>query len=127
MHSEDGRVFFYTHWDGHKLPVIAQDALRRRERWDDAPYLSRIVFSHMIKGHLMEETGYGISLGICDNSYPLLVIDTDAKQIRFEDGPGIYSSSKAAIGKSLSFEEFCALDLSGSDPWQVISNLPTKN
>jgi hypothetical protein len=128
MHSEQGRIFFYTHWDGYKLPKTVQAALKRGEgRWNDPAYLGRIVFSQMISGHLMEETGYGISLVIPDNSYPLLVIDADAKQVCFEDGPGVYSSKKAAIGKSLSFEAFCALDLScGDDPWEVIADLPQK-
>lgn len=125
MKDGESRIYFYTHWNGYELPSIAQEGLRRgKGRWNDAPYLARIVFCAMVKGDEDGETGYGISSGICDNSYPLLVIDTDEQQIRFEDANGIYSSSKGAIGKSFSFEEFCNINFIDRQQWNAVARLP---
>ena len=56
------KIYFYTHWDGSDLPRILRQALiRGKGRWDDEPYLARIIFSEMIKDNILEETGYGIS------------------------------------------------------------------
>lgn len=62
--TEDGQtgVFLYTHWDGNQLPTTLAHALRRGEsRWDDAPYLARVIFTDMVRGQLDELTGFGIS------------------------------------------------------------------
>jgi hypothetical protein len=55
------QVCLYTHWRGSELRAILKSALRRRQRWDDAPYLARIIFCEMIKGDEAAETGFGIS------------------------------------------------------------------
>jgi hypothetical protein len=67
-------VFLYSHWGGYELPEVVRRALARRERWDDAPYLARIVFDTMIGGHQGGETGFGISTRIPDNEYDLIVL-----------------------------------------------------
>lgn len=57
-----GELYFYTHWDGYKLHEILQSALERgKDRWDDTPYLARIIFSEMIQHNIKDNTGYGIS------------------------------------------------------------------
>jgi hypothetical protein len=70
--DEDRRVYLYTHWYGDQLPLIVQNAIRRRERWDDPPYLSRIIFSEMIgdEKNLKDSMGFGIDVSICDTNYP---------------------------------------------------------
>ena len=54
-------LYLYTHWGAESLPAVVASALDRgRGRWDDEEYLNRIVFSEMIQGYVMEETGFGI-------------------------------------------------------------------
>lgn len=58
----DDYIHLYQHWDGDNLPIKVQTALRRGiTRWGDAPYIARIIFTDMIRDHLDETTGYGIS------------------------------------------------------------------
>ena len=71
-------VFLYTHWSGYELPATLKAALDRVPgRWSDSPYLARAIFCQMIGTgeELMEETGFGISATMGDNSYPLLIVD----------------------------------------------------
>lgn len=77
----DSSVFLYTHWDGHKLPSILHRALSRRARWNDGPYLSRIIFSEMIRDNIDEDTGYGIWSSEMDNEHPVLVVDIDKQEV----------------------------------------------
>ena len=85
--TEVGRgVFLYTHWDGATLPHTVKLALTRGTgRWDDAPYLTRIIFCEMVRGDLDGDTGYGISATQLDNGRPIIVIDTENKKISFEN------------------------------------------
>lgn len=83
-------VFLYTHWGGTELPQTVQAALKRgRERWNDAPYLARIVFCEMVKGVEMDLTGYGISSYIDDNQVgrPIIVLDPDTHRLGFAPEP----------------------------------------
>lgn len=69
-------VYLYTHWDGYELPQTLAKALKRgRERWDDAPYLARIIFCEMVQGQEGSNEGYGIWDSICDNEHPILEVD----------------------------------------------------
>lgn len=57
----DLSVALYTHWDGTNLPETVAKALTRgKDRWNDAPYLTRIIFSEMVQGSVLDTTGYGI-------------------------------------------------------------------
>lgn len=79
-------VFFYTHWAGTELPKTVGDALARSEdRWDDGPYLARIIFEEMIKDDIGSNTGYGISTVEMDPEHPLIVVDVE-RQTVFRDG-----------------------------------------
>lgn len=61
-------VHLYTHGGGWRLMEDVLRALRRRERWDDAEYLARIVLCEMILGReknverVSAETGFGIGV-----------------------------------------------------------------
>lgn len=79
-------VYFYTHWNGTELPVTLQNALiRGRDRWDDEAYLARIIFSEMIQGAVLSETGFGISLNIQDNEHPIITVDMKLQSVRFNN------------------------------------------
>lgn len=82
------RVYFYTHWRGSEIRDVVRTALERRQRWNDIPYLARIVFSTLIDGDVGGETGFGVSTGICDNSHPILVLDGPTQTVFFEDSDG---------------------------------------
>jgi len=80
--GEEGKIFLYTHWDGCALPKILQDALiRGRGRWNDEAYLTRIIFSEMIKDSLLEDTGYGISLYAPDANHTHIYVNVDANMV----------------------------------------------
>lgn len=59
--SDELSVALYTHWAGSDAPQTLANALSRGQgRWNDPTYLTRIIFSEMIKDEVLEETGYGI-------------------------------------------------------------------
>lgn len=73
-------IFFYTHWAGSELPDTLAGALDRgRGRWDDEAYLARIIFSQMVDGDTLSDTGYGIAPYQPDNEHPILVVDARLK------------------------------------------------
>ena len=104
-------VVLYTHWYGTELPDYVHAGLSRRERWEDAPYLARIIFCQMLKGEegsLESTTGYGISTGLCDNEYPVLVLDCTTQRIasRKEEE---YRKGPVREPEGLTFAEYCKL------------------
>ena len=82
------RVYLYTHWDGYELPELVRMALARRQRWNDAPYLTRILFCTLVAGAEKDETGFGISTEICDNEHPIIIVDCDKQIVTIEAEPG---------------------------------------
>lgn len=75
-------VYLYTHWSGAELPEIVRVALAKRWRWNDAPYLTRIIFNEL-QGDDRGETGFGISPTIGDNQYDIVVVDVEAQTVAF--------------------------------------------
>lgn len=73
--SVDGGVYLYTHSDGDNVPFVLKSVLRRRVRWDDTQYLTRIIFDELTMGHRGDETGYGISSFVGDGSDRVLMVD----------------------------------------------------
>lgn len=87
IEASGGTIYFYTHWDGYKLPETLANALDRSEdRWNDDPYLARIIFSEMIKDYVLDTTGYGISTYRTDENYPDLIVDSGAATVTDRDG-----------------------------------------
>lgn len=76
-------VALYTHWAGSDLAETVKTALKRKQRWDDAPYLARIIFCEMVKGDETKETGYGITAAdaTCEGSKRDIVIDVEKQTI----------------------------------------------
>jgi hypothetical protein len=77
MHYEDGnKIYFYSHWGGDQetLKAVITNALQRsKDRWEDEPYLSRIIFSEMIKNDINGTTGYGITPYITDGIATIVI------------------------------------------------------
>lgn len=94
--DSDSSVYFYTHWNGFRLPATVAQALSRKQRWADGPYLARIIFCEMVKGFETDETGYGIAAYNMENEYEPLIVDVDAQTVTMGS-------------KAYSFGEFCAV------------------
>lgn len=93
--EEYGSIHFSTYWHGSELGHVLALALERgRVRWDDPPYLARIIFSEMIKDEVLEPAGYGISISVCDGGDNIYKIDAIAQTVQHNDG------------SVLSFEQF---------------------
>jgi hypothetical protein len=111
--GSDDRVYFYTHWHGTELPEMLHAALKRgEERWSDNPYLARVIFCEMTKGNPMALTGFGISTSLCDNEYPIIVVDTATETVSFEPEPD-HAADRPIYARKFTFKEFVGLtDLS---------------
>lgn len=95
-------VYLYTHWEGDSLPQTLQRGLtsrNARNRWNDAPYLARILFEELIRGHEGQETGYGISAIRSDGR--LISVDVAAQTVTIEESEPVsfseYSSNLGAV------------------------------
>lgn len=80
-------VYLYTHWDASALPHVVQRTLISREgrnRWNDAPYLTRIMFEVLIRGNERQETGYGISARRSDGR--VIDVDVAAQTVTLDNG-----------------------------------------
>jgi hypothetical protein len=81
---EDSVVFLYTHWEGFSLPSTVQNALLKKERWDDGQYLSRIIFQEMI-GQDTSSTGFGISSVVGDGDDRVLIVNVDEQSVSVKE------------------------------------------
>ena len=87
--DDDVGVALYTHWAGTELPDTLRESMKRgKGRWDDAPYLARIIFCDMVSGSLKDETGYGLSAGnrLCEGSERDITLDVAQQQIQLGEG-----------------------------------------
>ncbi len=102
--TPESYLYLYTHWGGSELPAILQAALKRgKERWNDEPYLARIIFQEMLAGDDGLES-FGISTYVGDNEHDFLLVDCGELTVSVVP-PGTFPSPK----KSWSFEEFIKL------------------
>lgn len=101
-------VYLYTHWGGTELAQTVQTALKRQDRWDDEEYLTRIIFSTMIKNEIDGDTGYGISTSQHGDISNLVIVDTGTQQVTIKTG---YDKMKQVFKGS--FEEFINENVSG--------------
>ena len=94
-----GDVYLYTHWAGTELPETLKQALMRdKSRWDDSPYLARIIFCEMVRADKDGTTGYGISGECGDGADRVLTVDADTQVVTWSDG------------KTMSFQEYIDSD-----------------
>jgi len=75
-------LYLYTHWGAESLPETVANALARgRGRWTDDEYLNRIIFSEMIQGDVLGETGYGIGFGEHGDVWRVVEINYDNRTV----------------------------------------------
>ena len=79
IHIFETNVYLYQHWDSYDLPNIVKRAISKKERWCDTEYLTRIIFSEMIKDSINETIGYGIGNQIHGDIEYLITIFTGGK------------------------------------------------
>src|SRR3972149_6286953 len=96
-------VYLYGHWSGHDMFSVLQTSLNRRQRWSDGSYLTRIIFSELIKDDILGENSYGISTSLCGNEYPIFGVRPETKTVTIETESG-------TIERMFSFEDFCKLE-----------------
>jgi hypothetical protein len=75
-YGEQRKIYLYTHWGAEGLEDVLRAALiRGRSRWDDPPYLARIIFSEMTQAEVLDTTGYGIAPYVMDDEFPTIELD----------------------------------------------------
>lgn len=99
VRDADEQVALYTHWSGYRVLEDVRTAIDRgRDRWDDAPYLARIIFCQMVGvKSFFETTGYGIRATPPDDAR-VVYVDTQNGTIEYENDDG--------VSVSVSFEDF---------------------
>lgn len=109
--GENKGLYLYTHWDGYKLPVVVQSALKKgRKRGDNPAYLARRIFCAMVSREPSALTSCGISIWICDSDRPILVIDSTKERVLFCKAEGFEATRNIADPIAFwSFEEYCKL------------------
>lgn len=106
----DKAVFLYTHWRGTELPeTVRLGLITGADRWDDSPYLARIIFEQMIAGCKHKTTGFGISARLLDNEYDLLVLDVDNKLVLRLPETRYKASRFENPTKSIQFTDYIAI------------------
>lgn len=99
QYEGDAPVYLYTHWRGSEIYKVVKTALARRLRWEDPPYLTRIIFCELVKGDEASETGFGITTSIGDNEHTIIGVNPIKQEVTFEAEDGTVKSR-------LSFEAF---------------------
>jgi hypothetical protein len=74
-------VWLYTHWGGSGLIETVAYAIGRGERWTDAEYLTRIIFSSMVEQDVRGSTGYGIGNHQHGDVFRVITVDVDEQSV----------------------------------------------
>lgn len=106
VQPDNNRIFLYGHWMGDDNYRVAGQVLSRQERWNDAPYLTRMLFSLMTSHDPNSDTGFGISTTMCDNEYPIVVIDPQKQTVHLEQYIWGDGGKFETITPHVTFEEF---------------------
>lgn len=80
VQDRDGKIYLYTHWYRYDLANRLRKALSRaRDRWNDTPYLTRVIFDDMVDGD-RGLTGFGISPVLTDGD-ETFIVDTENQTV----------------------------------------------
>ena len=96
--DEESPVVLYTHWGAKDMLINLKTVLKRKKRWNDAAYLSRMIFCEMIKGEEETETGYGIMTDNIGDAEEEIVVDCDRQEVivKGKDNNKTYTFSELA-------------------------------
>lgn len=107
-------LFIYSHWDGlYGMAEKLHRALKRKQRWNDDSYLTRIIVDEVLKGAAYPDTGYGISRHEQDNEHPFLCVDIAAQKVFLRPAKCGNGGSYKVTTKptnTWTFDEYVALD-----------------
>ena len=121
--AEPERVILYTHWGGEEVPAIVQEALKAgTDRWDDPPYLARIVFD-VLTANAPRSTGFGISASIGDNERHIIELDPESQQVKVYP-PTFEVSEMTAPISAFSFQEYSEIPNISWDALAKASTVP---
>lgn len=101
-------VYLYTHWRGYELPEYLRSVLNdlvTRRRWDDAPYLTRILIHGLFEKDRGGDTGSGVSTTLCRGEYEAIVVDALNGVVAFASEEGV--TDPRNWHDALSFEDYC--------------------
>lgn len=84
-YGSNDKVYLYGHWLGEDSIQVVRDVLSRGQRWDDAPYLARMIFDAMIADEQGNESGYGIVPFLLDSEHPIIYLDPNSQTLRIKD------------------------------------------
>lgn len=126
VQNETERVYLYGHWMGNDSIQIVRDVLERYDRWNDAPYLARMLFSEMIKNELDSSTGYGISTSVVDNEYPIIALDPE-RQLMWLEEHDSRCGDTTSITNDISFDTFLEEHQGDCDLYELVNNMNTLN
>lgn len=110
MQDNNQSVWLYGHWMGEDAINVVAEVLNRKQRWTDAPYLTRMIFEKMIEGNVDKETGFGISTAMQDNEYPIIVLNPRTQEAWLEEYEWGTGESKV-ITQVVSFEDIARATL----------------
>ena len=79
-------IYLYTHWDGSVLAQRVADALGKEQRWDDAPYLTRMIFCSMVRNDPTGSSGYGIQTTCAGDAGVTLEVNVPAQTVSVMSG-----------------------------------------
>lgn len=102
-------VFLYAHWGGSDLLSVVHSVLSRQERWNDAPYLTRMLFCKMVEGRESDSIGFGISSRLCDNEHLIVVVDCQTMRVYLEGENGEREDNYAGGKEGWEFKDFVKL------------------
>ena len=97
--DEESPVVLYTHWGAKDMLMNLKTVLKRKKRWSDAPYLSRMIFCKMVEGDERGETGYGIMTRNIGDAEEEIVVDCDRQEVI------VKSMKHSSFNKTYTFSE----------------------
>ena len=79
--SDERPVVLYTHWGAKRMLNDLVTALEKKERWNDAAYLSRMIFCEMVRDNLHSTTGFGIMTDNALDTEEEIIVDIDRQEV----------------------------------------------
>lgn len=99
--SPYGRIYLYTHDHAARLTNDVYSALVGGQRWDDADYLAKIIFCHMVPIECwQDDKGYGIGTQLYADVNLLITVDTVKQMV------SITSATDKTFFYRASFKDF---------------------